>query len=1276
MKLYFLPILIILLTSFTHAQDAGIPVVIKDYRIETFQMNKDISTLAMDFEGALRDDQFGLLPVFIYRQKLESDNVSISAQLENIKTHLISDDRLEQIADINLINNDFQLLTSLLFIEGQAYAEVLVMPIRNDMSGQMEVLDSCSIILEISTTGTTSSRSREEFTEESVLSTGLWYRISTDEYGVYRIGYENLEEMGIDPSSLDPKKIRLFGNGNGIIPERNSDDRIDDLQENYIYVHGEDDGSFDQDDYILFYGESSITWQYKSFSNYSYFVHEINPYTDNTQYFLNINDAPGKRIPLAIDQGLSPNVTITEFSDYAVHEKDSENILKTGREWYGEKFGELNTYDFEFSFPNIVQNYKASVVSNVAARSTVKSSFDYYYGSDHLLNASVAKIVTGTTVYAWTTTPDSVGFYPTMGDNMTIRLVYDKPTTTSSGWLNYLAINARRKLTFTSPSVQFRDHLSYGPGNVAEYRLAGANDNLVVWDVTDPLTVTKIDGQLSGGIYTFVAEASEIRQYVAFDGSDYKSPEFIEEVSNQNLHAHFPVEYTILSHPDFMAQAERMKQLHQGISQMSCRIVTPQLIYNEFGSGKQDPSAIRDYMRMLYDRADPSNKPKYLLLLGDASYDYKDRLPGNTNYIPAYQSLEALKLGYSFVTDDYFGLMDPSEGANAYGKSVDIGIGRFPVHNQEQADEMVNKVETYLTMKPQVFGSWQNDICFIADDGDVNLHFTQAEKLQYMIDTGYQEYNRLKIYLDAFPQISTPSGDRYPDVNVAIYESVQKGCLIVNYTGHGGEGGWTHESVLDIPTINSWTNWDRLPLFITATCEFSRYDDPSMISAGEYVFLNPDGGGIGLLTTSRLAWADPNFRLNKAVYQYMFKRPNGEYYRLGDIMRLAKTEQNNGTNIKNFVLLGDPAMQLAYPDLTVKTMEINGQDVFIHPDTLTAMSHVSVKGMITDINGDPVNDFNGVLIPSVFDKDLILTTLGNDAGSNPTNFLAQGQCLFNGKVSVKEGEFNFNFFMPKGTTSYIGLGKISYFAYDTINHRDAQGYWRVKMGGLNPDATPDLQGPDLSLYLNNTNFVSGDITDAEPVFLAYLYDDQGINFTGIGIGREITLTLDGDPTTAVTLNSMYDPDLNSYQGGWVSYPLSGLADGKHTLTLKAWDNMDNASEKSIEFEVSVNGPIALTNVMNYPNPFADVTYFVFDHNKPGNNFDIIINIFDINGKLVNSLQGSSASEGLSISPLMWDGTNMVGSKIGNGVYVYRMHVSDDQGAQYVQTSKLIFSGNQ
>ncbi|MDT8393794.1 MAG: type IX secretion system sortase PorU [Bacteroidales bacterium] len=1275
MRLIVILLLSLIFSFDTLAGSDELKVMVRNHHVKTIYMSETVSARVLAFNDAMNDDAFGLLPLFIHRLKLSSDNVKISAEISEVNSSSLQVEQLSLIADIEKLSSDFSLQTNIIYNEGNPYAELILLPYRKPQGNTLEVLDSCIIHIHIQEPGQEVRAPSGSFADNSVLAVGDWFRLAVSETGIHKLSYSDLEEMGIGVSAIDPRKIRIFGNGNGTVPEKNSDERIDDLRETPCMVVGENDGSFDENDYILFYGKSAVKWNFVPFGGYGIFQHQNNPYDDHTYYYLNISDSEGLRVADQANGGLSPNVFVDEFTDYAAHENNAVNILKTGRQWYGELFSENTVYEYTFNFPNISEDYPVSLSTNVAAHSTIQSQFDYYYGDRHLLEIPVAKIIVGTTVYAWTSSPDSTGFYPS-GDEIVIRVEYDRPTSTSLGWMNYISLNARRKLIFDGPMMDFRDHLSIGSGNVAEYSISNASDNIMVWDVTDPFSISSPVGTHTGTQFVFNSPAEQIREFIAFDGSGYLSAEFMERVENQNLHAAPPVEYIILTHPDFMAQAERMLLLHHMESNLTGMIVTPQEIYNEFSSGKQDPAAIRDFIRMLYEKAGPEEKPKYLLLLGDASYDYKDRVPNNTNFIPTYQSVEALKLGYSFVTDDFYALLDPGEGINAYGKSLEIGIGRFPVHTVEQADQMVDKVEAYLTLRPQVLGDWRNNVCFIADDEDQNLHYNQAEKLQHMLDTGYHVYNLLKIYLDAFPQVSSPTGNRYPEVNHSIDRMMEVGGLIVNYTGHGGEAGLAHEKVLDISTINKWTNIDRLPLFITATCEFSRFDDPSLISAGEWVFLNPRGGGIGLLTTSRLAWADPNFRLNKAVYEFMFKQKQGEYYRLGDVMRLAKTDQNNGTNIKNFVLLGDPAMQLAYPSHRVKTLTINDETIgFTFNDTLVPLSEVSVHGMITDYAGNAMPEFNGVLYPTFYDKDVKMSTLGNDPGSLPANFYVPGQILHRGKVSVENGLFTFNFFMPQNMSSKIDYGKFSYYAYDSVSMDDAHGYFRIRAGGENTGAVIDNNGPQMDLYMNNTAFVTGGYTDADPVFLAYISDEHGINHTGNGIGKDITLMLDNDPQQTFILNSFYDPDLDSYKGGWLSFPFSGLADGKHVLSLEAWDNMNNVSEKTIAFEVNVNGNVSLNSVMNYPNPFHDITNFTFSHNKPGNNFDVEVRIFNINGQHIRTLHRYAPAEGLSVGPIQWDGRDYRGNKIGNGIYVYRIYVTDERGNQFVQTSKLIYTGS-
>ncbi len=436
MKRYIL--LILLFTALgAWSQEIEHKVRFEDYHVETRYMNADISTTALDFRDAYLDDMYGLLPVYIYRFRLPSPNMSISAKIDEEYTGIFEHQGIMELADADRIKDEFGLQTSIIYLEGVAYGELLILPFKNISEDMLIVLDSCSLHIEM-TEIEAPVRETSSFVHNSVLASGKWYRLATDKTGIFRITYDDLVGMGIDPDQLDPYKIRIFGNGNGIIPEKNSDERFDDLMENAIYVHGEEDGVFNEEDYILFYGQSAIKWEYVPFQGYALFTHEINFYEDKTYYFLNIEEAQGKRIPIVVYPPLTPTVFVDEFTDYAAHENDTVNILKTGREWYGERFGDQNTYDYTFNFPNIVEDYQVSLLTSVAARSVEESKFEYYYHDQHLLEAPVSKIISGpSTLYAYTSTPDTIGFYPVLGDEVSIRVDYDKPTSTSLGWMNY-----------------------------------------------------------------------------------------------------------------------------------------------------------------------------------------------------------------------------------------------------------------------------------------------------------------------------------------------------------------------------------------------------------------------------------------------------------------------------------------------------------------------------------------------------------------------------------------------------------------------------------------------------------------------------------------------------------------------------------------------------------------------------------------------------------------------------------------------------------------------
>lgn len=1100
----------------------------------------------------------------------------------------------------------------------------------------------------------------------SVLSSGQWFRIAVEQTGIHQITYDDLIAMGINPENLDPSMIRLFGNGNGMLPEPNSIDHPDDLTENSIYIEGEEDGIFDPWDYILFYGEGARAWNYSSF--YKLYDHINNLYTDRIYYFLNIEQSKGKRV----NPQLPVNDPVTHITDnydfYTAHHEDNVNLIKSGKEWYGEIFHEQTEYSFDFVIPQLKKDTNVAVNIGLAARSTEDSYFTIYAEGDSLHRENIAYINLASPIFARSAIPKTLYVYPE-DDTLNLRISYMMPNSTSYGWLDYIEINATAHLVFDGGQFAFRNARTVGVGNITQFNLEGAQSGIHIWDVSNPGNILSMNYQASPDGLSFLSPTDTLREFIAFDLTEIHPVHFIEEVSNQDLHSLSPADMVIISHPDFLVQAYRLAEHHLLESGYSAIITTPQEIYNEFSSGAQDITAIRNFLRMLYHKAPNGHGLRYLLLFGDGSYDYKERIANNTNRVPTFQSRESLKMASSFVTDDYFGLFDLSEGSNAAG-DLDIGIGRFPVNTVEEAKICVDKVIYYTEQKPSVNGEWRNRISFVADDGDNNIHLKQAEELNLIVDTVDRVYNLSKIYFDSYPQLNTPSGDRYPDVSIAIDKAVRDGALLINYTGHGGELGWGDERVLDISIINVWDNINNMPAFVTATCEFSRFDDPGFTSAGELVLLNPNGGGIALFTTTRQAYSTSNFGLNKRFYEHAFDFDSmrGQYYRMGDLMKLAKTPSNS--NIRNFVLLGDPVLSLAYPEQKVMTLNIRDEYTNQQSDTLKALSKVTIEGVVTNRQGDTIHDFHGYVYPTLFDKPATYSTLANDPQSKVTDFLLQDKILYKGIATVKAGLFSFTFVVPKDIAYEVDTGKLSYYALDTVSFVDAHGQSGIYIGGIDNNAVSDLAGPDIRLYLNHTEFQSGDVTTSDPVLLAYLHDESGINRVGNGIGHDITVFIDSS-MTPIVLNEYYTAEVDSYQQGSILFPLGTMEDGVHTLTLKAWDVYNNSSEATLEFIINSAAPVSLTEVYNYPNPFRDLTRFHFRHNKPGQELKATVQIFDLTGKMVALLEEDFYTEMLESEPILWDGKNTSGDEVSSGVYIYRLSVTGENFSGAQQINKLM-----
>jgi hypothetical protein len=1213
------------------------------------------------FSGARYDFSKDCLPRY-YESIAIPPNVAFEFNLADQVFERLTDDEISRVKDLDKIARDqIAIETFRSYTQKKPYAIITFVPLRyNSASRSFEKLTGFN--LEFSYGPVSGDLTpKKHYKDNSVLSSGSWYKLAVSTTGVYKITYQNLSDWGINPATIDPRNARIYGNGGGMLSEDITVPRYDDLMENAIYVSGEEDGHFDAGDYILFYGQSPHQIKYNPLDGN--FFQNTHLYSDYTYYFLNFDSGPGKRISSQPSSNLTPNFFVTQYHGMMHHELEDINLVKSGRIWYGEVFDILTSYSFDINVPGLDMTKQMQLKTDVAARSFVSSSFTLYASGSLLSSMQVGAISTSQNTDYAKAVSDTINFYPP-STSFTLKINYNKPEDNSSGWLNYFTLNYTGNLSYSGTQFSFRNKFSAGTGNVSRFSLSNSSSSVVIWNVTDPINVQQVEATLDNNTLSFTLPTETLLEFISFNGTGFYSPVFIEKTANQNLHASAGPDMVIITHPGFQSEALRLAAFHESHDGLSVLVTTPQVIYNEFSSGAPDITGIRDFMKFLYESVDPGKEPRYLLLFGDGSYDNKNRIGNNTGFIPTWQTRVSLSPVSSYVSDDYYGLLDDV----SVDQTVDIGIGRFPVDNLSDAKAAVDKVIHYATNTSETMHDWRNVACLVADDEDTNGHLYDTELLMGVIETYDKSINIDKIYLDAFTQVSSPSGERYPDVNEALNKRIDKGALILNYVGHGGEDGWAHEKILTIQEIRNWTNFDRLPLFITATCEFSRFDDPGRISGGEYVFLDPDGGGIALFSTSRATYSGPNSDLNQKLLKYAFSEPGGEKPRLGDVLKLTKNDgslTDDTDNIRKFVLLGDPAVTLAYPRFSVETTMINNHPVETYPDTAKALSQMTIAGEVRDAEGNRVEDFNGVLYPTVFDKPAQYTTLGNNSGSYPVTFTIQKNALFKGKASIRNGSFSFTFTVPKDIAYQYGTGKISYYAENGVT--DAAGYSDdLVVGGYNPSAGQDLNGPEINLFMNDMSFRTDGLTDNDPVLLAFVSDESGINTTGTGIGHDIAAVLDGDIENIYILNDYYESELDDCTKGLVTYPFSSLSPGKHVLSFKIWDIFNNSSEETIVFEVQGASAMVIEDFLIYPNPVAGQATFSFEHNQPDKEILLDIRMYTLSGKLAWTFTDTYYGGGYRYV----SGIRSL-SSLNPGIYVCRLEAKTPDGLSGEATTKMV-----
>lgn len=1121
----------------------------------------------------------------------------------------------------------------------------------------------------------------KDFVANSVLSQGEWYKIAVTSDGIHKIDKTLLTALGINTSGLNPNHIHVFGNGEGSLPELNSVPYTDDLAQNAVALVGAQDGSFDDADYVLFYGKGPHQWYANGTVE---FEQRRNPYSDKSYYFIHISSSLPSKLINEVDYSTGvESITYTSYDYRDVYENDLVSLVGGGKRWYGELFDIELARMFTFSVPGIDANsparFRAAIASN--AQSSAGTAQKYSVNGVQVFQTTLP-------VAPYDYNRSVVNFSASLpSSTLNLTLTVNRNNATTLTYLDRILLNARRNLTFSGSQFGFRNLTTPDSSVLVKYQISNFNASGFVWDLSIPYAPRRVKGVLNGSAFSFWCE-KYFREFVASNGSGFLTPSAVGRVNNQNIHGLGQVDYLIVTPVDFASQAERLANLHRSEG-LDVHVVLIDQVYNEFSSGGQDPTAIRKMAKMFHDRSlqNGSKMIKYLCLFGDGTYDPKNRIDNNNNFIVTYQVDNSENHISALVTDDYFGMLDDNE-AIYDSDLIDIGVGRLLISDATQAKQQVDKIEHYMKNGSQLFqsanancclddnssltfGDWRTKVVQIADDEENGYFIKNDTEPQYeILKANHRELNVDKLYMDAYTQQTSAGGQRYPDVYDAITDRINRGTLVMNYVGHGGEVGLAEERVVTIPQIQSWKNINALTLFVSATCEFTKYDDPSRVSAGEWMSLNPNGGAIALMTTTRSVFFGVNSSVGLAFYNNAFVRDaNGKPRTFGEIVEQTKNVALSSDNKRSFTLIGDPALRLALPRLGVVTDSINGE-AYAFLDTLSALTKVTVKGHIVDNNNVLVNSFNGTIVPSVFDKIKINQTLAQDPGSPVLDFELQRNVLYKGKATVTNGYFEFSFIVPKDIALNYGRGKLSYYAFS--NQIDAIGLdTTLIIGGIDPNGLVDSIGPEINAYLNDEQFIDGGISNETPVLYLKLYDESGINTVGNGIGHDLMAILDEESANPIILNDYYSSDLNTYQSGQVKYPFSTLEPGQHTISVKAWDVNNNSSDVRISFSVQAAETPLVKRLYNYPNPFSTSTEFMLEHNQSCEVMDVQVQIFTISGRLVKTLQSQVNTQGFTTRGLFWDGRDDFGDKLANGVYIYRLQYQNSEGKRAEETEKLV-----
>ncbi len=1066
------------------------------------------------------------------------------------------------------------------------------------------------------------------FSLQEATAQNQYFKFKVSKEGVYKISPSQAQQAG----AQNLNQLAIFGYP-GMLPQLLDSSNLA-LQE----IPG-----LEKDGNLYFY----LAGPHQVFKNETgQFDYSHHYFSDSLSFLIGVKNNP-KRI--SSTQASSGNSGPTTLYSWQSIKEEENNLLNSGRTWYSKPVSPGGLKGFSIRAVSTSSSLWR-LIGTMMGQSVGTSEISLKADELEIFKSEITPIPNSTYGVKGREIPVAIDFKP--AENKIERLVisYQSSDQNGAGYLDELSIG----IPFSSQNLSEGTYFSELPSTFS----LSLNSQLSAWDISDFHEPKALD----------ISTGNQVKsdKLVVFNPSDVKSITDLIPVENQ-LRAQSSWPELLIIAPKILESAAEKLRIHKISLGIYAEVALLPDIYDAFGYGNPDLNAIRNFIGWQFHQG---KSLKNVLILGKGTFDYKAKLGGRPNLVPIYTSRNSLNPLTTFSSDDYYGLIDWGQGEWEESRDGDelmqIGVGRLPVINAQEALIVVDKIIQYETNPKQ--GDWKRSVTLFADDADNNIHLRDSEVHADYLKENHSEYLQNKLYLDRFEQLSSGSTQTSPEAKSALEKTLEEGTLLVNYIGHGNETTLTAEEVFLVSDIPNWANQEQLALWMTATCEFGRHDSPFIRSAAEELLIAPNKGAIGLLTTGRPVFSSVNFLLNEVFIKEVFRSVDGKNQDLGSIFKNTKNGSLNGALNRNFSLLGDPSMKLTAPEYKIRLTSLEDPKTRQKLDTLSSLQEVQFNAEVIDPEtGNKINNFNGTYEIELRDKPSTSKTLGDE--SSTAEFEEEKILLFRGSGSIVNGSMTGRLIIPKNIDFNFGEGSIRILGASKDIPWEAFGFEKPIIGGISENIPEDKTGPEIKATFEGKNSESLIFPSTSIFVESNLSDLSGINISELGIGQELSIQV--NENGPILVSEKFTALNGNFQEGSFSIQISGLKEGKNVVTIRAWDNLGNGSLFSQEIIVEGSDRLQILKQKTYPNPAESESNFEITHNRPGENLVADLSVYDTNGQILFSESFRFVKAEAEISGLSWLFSQSQTKYPAKGTYIYKLSLQSEADNSVATTSGKI-----